>query len=62
SHANNYTGHQTQAAILDPAFSSLLKDLKSRDLLDSTIVLCIGEFGRTPKINALDGRDHWPTG
>lgn len=62
SHANNYTGHQTQAAILDPAFSSLLKDLKSRDLLDSTMVLCIGEFGRTPKINALDGRDHWPTG
>ncbi|WP_417380543.1 DUF1501 domain-containing protein [Gimesia sp.] len=62
SHANNYTGHQTQAAILDPAFSSLLQDLKSRDLLDSTIVLCIGEFGRTPKINPLDGRDHWPTG
>ncbi len=62
SHANNYTGHQTQSKILDPAFSSLLKDLKSRDLLDSTIVLCIGEFGRTPKINALDGRDHWPSG
>ncbi|QDT99130.1 DUF1501 domain-containing protein [Gimesia aquarii] len=62
SHANNYTGHQTQAAMLDPGFSSLLKDLKSRDLLDSTIVLCIGEFGRTPKINPLDGRDHWPTG
>lgn len=62
SHANNYTGHQTQARILDPAFSSLLKDLKERDLLDSTIVLCIGEFGRTPKINPLEGRDHWPTG
>ncbi|MCA9014367.1 MAG: DUF1501 domain-containing protein [Planctomycetaceae bacterium] len=62
SHANNFTGHQTQAKILDPAFSSLLKDLKARDLLDSTIVLCIGEFGRTPKINPLEGRDHWPTG
>jgi len=62
SHANNYKGHQTQSKMLDPAFSSLLKDLKSRDLLDSTIVLCIGEFGRTPKINALDGRDHWPSG
>tara|TARA_R110002111_G_scaffold168038_1_gene233870 strand:+ start:156314 stop:157582 length:1269 start_codon:yes stop_codon:yes gene_type:complete len=62
SHANNFTGHQTQAAMLDPAFSSLLKDLKARDLLDSTIVLCIGEFGRTPKINPLEGRDHWPTG
>lgn len=62
SHANNYEGHQTQAAILDPAFSMLLKDLKARDLLKSTIVLCIGEFGRTPNINPLDGRDHWPTG
>ncbi len=62
SHTNNYTGHQTQAAILDPAFSRLLKDLKARDLLKSTIVLCIGEFGRTPNINPLDGRDHWPTG
>ncbi|WP_339729916.1 DUF1501 domain-containing protein [uncultured Gimesia sp.] len=62
SHANNFTGHQTQSKMLDPAFSSLLKDLKARDLLDSTIVLCIGEFGRTPKINPLEGRDHWPTG
>ncbi len=62
SHANNYEGHRTQADILDPAFASLIKDLKKRDLLDSTLVLCIGEFGRTPKINALDGRDHWPTG
>jgi len=62
SHANNFTGHQTQSKMLDPAFASLLKDLKARDLLDSTIVLCIGEFGRTPKINPLDGRDHWPTG
>ncbi len=62
SHANNYTGHQTQAKILDPAFATLLQELKERDLLDSTIVLCIGEFGRTPKINPLDGRDHWPSG
>lgn len=62
SHANNYTGHQTQSKILDPAFATLLKELKERELLDSTIVLCIGEFGRTPKINPLDGRDHWPSG
>ena len=60
SHANNYEGHKTQAAILDPAFAALIADLKKRDLLDSTIVLCIGEFGRTPRINGLDGRDHWP--
>lgn len=62
THANNFEGHRHNAAILDPAFASLIRDLKQRDLLDSTIVLCIGEFGRTPSINPLDGRDHWPTG
>ena len=36
--------------------------MQDHDLLDSTLVPCIGEFGRTPRINALDGRDHWPTG
>ncbi len=62
SHVNNYEAHQTNAAILDPAFAALLKDLKARNLLESTMVLCIGEFGRTPTINPLDGRDHWPKG
>lgn len=62
SHANNFEGHKTQAAILDPALAKLISDLKERELLDSTVVLCIGEFGRTPKVNPLDGRDHWPSG
>ncbi len=62
THANNFEGHQVQAEQLDPALSSLIKDLTERDLLDSTVLLCIGEFGRTPNINALDGRDHWPSG
>lgn len=62
THAKNYEGQKTNAAILDPAFAALIQDLKARDLLESTIVLCIGEFGRTPKINPLGGRDHWPTG
>ncbi len=62
THANNFEGHQTQAKELDPAFATLISDLKQRDLLQSTVVLCIGEFGRTPKINPLDGRDHWPNG
>ena len=62
THAENFTGHETQARQLDPAFAALIADLVERDLLDSTIVLCIGEFGRTPKINPLDGRDHWPSG
>lgn len=61
SHANNFEAHRTNGAILDPAFAALLKDLRERDLFDSTVVLCIGEFGRDPSINPLDGRDHWPT-
>ncbi len=44
---------------LDAALSTLLKDLKSRGLLDETIVYCVGEFNRTPVINSQGGRDHW---
>lgn len=62
SHTNNFEAHVNRAKDLDPAFAALIQDLKERDLFDSTIVLCIGEFGRTPKINPLDGRDHWPNG
>jgi len=45
---------------LDRAYSSLLADLRERGLLDSTLVVLMGEFGRTPKLNSLGGRDHWP--
>jgi hypothetical protein len=47
--------------VLDMAYSSLLQDLHDRGLSDSTLVICIGEFGRTPKINSEAGRDHWPS-
>ena len=60
THVSNHEGHITQTKILDPAFATLLKELKERDLLDSTIVLCMSEFGRTPSINPAGGRDHWP--
>jgi len=62
SHTNNFSTHKENGNILDPAFAALISDLKQRDLLDSTVVLCIGEFGRTPNINPFEGRDHWPTG
>lgn len=62
THADNFTGHTLRAGIMDPAIASLLRDLAERDLLQSTVVLVIGEFGRTPSINPLEGRDHWPTG
>lgn len=44
----------------DQAFAALVEDLEQRGLLDETLVVAMGEFGRTPKINASGGRDHWP--
>lgn len=62
SHVNNNQVQRGLVKTLDPAFASLIKDLRERDLLKSTLVLCMGEFGRTPKVNAVGGRDHWPKG
>ena len=45
---------------LDVALSALIEDLDERGLLDSTMVIVMGEFGRTPKLNPRGGRDHWP--
>ncbi|MBN9688706.1 MAG: DUF1501 domain-containing protein [Verrucomicrobia bacterium] len=45
---------------LDRAYTALLTELRERGLLDSTLVVMMGEFGRTPKLNATAGRDHWP--
>src|SRR5262249_35142613 len=44
---------------LDMALSSLLTDLSDRGMLERTLVVVMGEFGRTPKVNASGGRDHW---
>jgi hypothetical protein len=62
THAKNHEGCHQLAKTLDPAFAALLGDLRTRGLLDRTVVLCCGEFGRTPNINKLEGRDHWPHG
>lgn len=59
-HDNIEGGMRNQLPAFDQGFSALIRDLSSRGLLESTMV-CIGsEFGRTPKINATAGRDHWP--
>jgi hypothetical protein len=50
----------TLAGQADPAFATLVTDLKERGLLDHTLVLWMGEFGRTPKVNPNGGRDHYP--
>ena len=47
--------------VLDAAWSTLIEDLKTRGLLDTTLIIWMGEFGRTPKINSFGGRDHFPT-
>jgi hypothetical protein len=62
SHVNNHETHLKRVKLLDPVLSALIRDLRRRDLLDKTVVLCAGEFGRTPKVNLAGGRDHWPNG
>ena len=46
--------------LLDQTLPTLIEDLEARGLLDTTLVVWVGEFGRTPRINKLAGRDHWP--
>jgi hypothetical protein len=60
THDDNFDRVETQANILDQALSSLLPDLESRGLLEETIVVMASEFGRSPKINGNNGRDHYP--
>ncbi len=62
SHVNNHEIQNNLATTLDAAYSSLIKELKAQGLLESTLVVCGGEFGRTPYMNPLGGRDHWPHG
>jgi hypothetical protein len=61
-HSDLYRGHTKNAAEVDKPIAGLLTDLKSRGLLDDTLVLWGGEFGRTPTAQGSDGRDHNPQG
>jgi hypothetical protein len=61
-HSNLREGHQNNARAVDRPIAGLLKDLKARGLLESTLVLWGGEFGRTPMAQGTDGRDHNPFG
>jgi hypothetical protein len=64
THQDNFTrltqGWPGKLPGLDQAYAALIEDLESRGLLDETLVVLMGEFGRTPRINASAGRDHWP--
>jgi hypothetical protein len=60
THANNFRLLKDNLLPpFDQSFAALLEDLDERGLLQETLVVCLGEFGRTPKINAQAGRDHW---
>lgn len=59
THQNNFDAVRRLSEVLDSAWATLMEDLKDRGLLDSTLIVWMGEFGRTPKINASRGRDHW---
>jgi hypothetical protein len=60
THINNFDTVRDLSGMLDAAWSKLLADLRERGLLDSTLVVWMGEFGRTPRINSSKGRDHYP--
>jgi hypothetical protein len=61
THANNYPHLRNRLMPpADQALAALLDDLAARGLLAETLVVCMGEFGRSPRINAQGGREHWP--
>lgn len=60
THFQNYTNTKRLCEVLDPAWSALIDDLEARGLLDSTLIVWMGEFGRTPRLNPQGGRDHYP--
>jgi uncharacterized protein (DUF1501 family) len=59
THANNFRDLKKKLPILDSAYSALLEDLAGRGLLEGTLVVWFGDFGRTPRVNNQAGRDHW---
>ena len=59
-HNQIVAGHKRELPAFDQGFAALIRDLSARGLLQSTLVMVSSEFGRTPKINATAGRDHWP--
>lgn len=60
THQNNFEDCAKNASEVDPATAALISDLRDRGMLENTLVVWMGEFGRTPKINPREGRDHYP--
>jgi uncharacterized protein (DUF1501 family) len=62
THVTNHEFHDERKRELDPALAALIRYLHQRGRLEDTVVMCAGEFGRTPQVNRVGGRDHWPHG
>jgi uncharacterized protein (DUF1501 family) len=60
THQDNFNAVARLRGAVDPGFGALVADLKERGMLDKTLVIWMGEFGRTPNINPRTGRDHFP--
>jgi len=60
THKDGFERVKKLSSTLDPAMAALVKDLDERKLLSSTLVVCMGDFGRTPRVNDDEGRDHYP--
>jgi hypothetical protein len=60
THQDNFAATTRLSSEVDPAFAALLDDLRDRGLLETTLVVWMGEFGRTPRVNPRGGRDHYP--
>jgi hypothetical protein len=60
THNSNFEAVERQCKTLDPAWAQLMTDLEVRGLLETTTIIWMGEFGRTPRINGANGRDHFP--
>jgi hypothetical protein len=60
THGQNFDNVRRLSEILDPAWGTLMDDLRQRGLMDTTTIIWMGEFGRTPRINQGQGRDHYP--
>jgi uncharacterized protein (DUF1501 family) len=60
THQDNFNRVKSLSETVDPGFAALVSDLKERGMLNRTLVIWMGEFGRTPKINPNTGRDHYP--
>ena len=60
THDDNFSRTAGLISPCDPAVATLIADLKDRGLLEKTLIVWVGEFGRTPRVNPRGGRDHWP--